>query len=111
MANFEVDVGGIGKFTFAKRRFRDQFRIEALATQLLGGPCDDDRLRAGALAFATLSVLTVSHPEGWDLEALDPYDPADSAAQLFKVHGALRDAEDRFRGQPAKDGARPGLAA
>jgi hypothetical protein len=96
-APLEVTVDGIGVFTFRHRALRDQFRIEGEASRLLGGPVDDPLLRAGAVAFATLAVLTITAPDGWNLDTLDPFDPSGSAGRLFQVHGALREAEDRFR--------------
>jgi hypothetical protein len=104
---FDVEVPDIGVFTFAHRRMKDQFRIEAVASRLLGGPVDDEALKMGAAAFATLSVLTVHAPDGWNLDDLDPLDGA-ATMRLFAVHGALREAEGRFRGGPADNGAAVG---
>jgi hypothetical protein len=95
----QVDVSGIGAFLFKSRTLRDQFRIEAEALRILGGPVDDEALRSGAIAFAALIVLTVEAPEGWDLDSFDPLDP-DDTAKVFTVHRSLRDAELRFRAGP-----------
>lgn len=108
---FELDVEGVGLFVFKHRTIRDTFKIEAEASRMLGGPIDDQSLRAGAAAFATLAVLTVTAPPEWDLEALDPFEPAETASKLLMVHGALRLAEERFRHPGQGDGAGQGAGA
>lgn len=103
-ANYEVEVDGIGSFTFRSRTIRDQFRIEAEASRVMGGPCEDEMLRQGAIQFATLLVLTVESPPAWDLEAFDPLDP-EATAKIFAVHRRLREVEAGFRpgsGEPGK---------
>lgn len=97
---YEVSVPDVGAFTFRKRQIKDQLRIEAEAVRTLGGPTEDGELRSIALTLATLQVLTVTAPAGWDLEALDPLEKADMD-RLYAVHRELRAAEDRFRGGSA----------
>ena len=96
---YPVEVPNVGTFTFRKRLIRDQIKIEAEALRITGGPTDDKNLRDIALAMATLLTLTVEGPEKWDVEQLDPLDK-DAAAQLWKVFGGLRIAEDKFRNAP-----------
>lgn len=105
---FDVEVEGIGAFTFRRRTMRDQFKIEGETSRLLGGPVNDPTLVAGAGAFAELAVLTVEAPADWDLEGLDPFAPVDSINTLWRVHGALRKEEERFRGNASGNGKRPG---
>jgi hypothetical protein len=95
-ANFPVEVDGIGSFIFKARTLRSQFLIEAEASRVMGGPCADEALRQGAIQLATLLVLTVEAPQGWDLEALDPLIPED-IAKVFTVHRRLREVEAGFR--------------
>lgn len=93
---FPVEVDGIGSFSFRQRTLRDQFAIEGEASRVLGGPCDDEALRAGAISFATLLVLTVESPPGWDIEGFDPLDP-DATGKIFEVARRLREVEATFR--------------
>lgn len=95
-ATFNVDVDGIGAFTFYKRTLRQQFKIEAEASRVLGGPIEDDVLKMGAGAYATLLVLTVEAPEGWDLDGFDPLND-DDTVKIFAVHRRLREVEAGFR--------------
>ncbi len=94
---FDVDVPDIGTFTFRKRTYRMQMRIEAEASRLLGGPVLDPWLQNGAEAVATLMVLSAVTPPGWDIDAIDPFAPEEGTSRLLKVYGALRDQERRFR--------------
>lgn len=100
---FPVPVDGVGTFTFRRRTMRDQLKIEAEATSILGAPLDgtDGRLSMSAVALATLGVLTVAAPDGWDLDAVDPLDE-EAVARVFAVYEAFRNEEARFRG-----GAKP----
>lgn len=102
--SFPVEVDGIGAFTFAKRTMRHQFQIEGEASRVLGGPCEDEALRSGAMSFATLLVLTVESPPGWDIEGFDPLDPAETA-KIFEVARRLREVEATFRPGSVSKGA------
>lgn len=93
---FDLEVEGIGAFTFRHRTMRDQFRIEGEAARFLGGPCDDQALHSGAVSFATLLILTVESPPGWDIEQVDPLDK-DALEQVFEVARRLREVEATFR--------------
>lgn len=101
---FPVEVDGIGSFVFRKRTMRDQFAIEGEASRVLGGPCEDDALRQGAISFATLLILAVENPPGWDIEGFDPLDPA-ATAKIFEVARRLRDTEATFRAGSTSTGA------
>lgn len=96
MSTYPVPVEGIGTFTMRKRMLRDQVRIQAEASRITGGPTDDPDIKDISLAMATLMVLTAEAPSGWDVEKIDPLDK-DASAQLWRVFGAVRVAEDRFR--------------
>lgn len=94
--NFTVTVPDIGSFTFRKRRVPDQVKIEAMALKFTDGPTDDAELRHIAMAWATLSTLTVEGPKGWDLEEIDPLEQSDTD-KMWAVWRALRKQEDTFR--------------
>lgn len=95
--SYPVSVDGVGDFVFRRRIMRDQFRIHAETTRILGGPVNDATLWNSAAAMATIGVLMVSGPtRDWNVETLDPLD-ADDVATLYKVHGRLLDEEETFR--------------
>ena len=105
-STFPVDVEDVGAFVFKRRTLDAQFKIEALATRMLGGETASDTLYRMAVTFATVSHLTVTAPEGWSVEDVDPLDN-EQMDRVQKVFGRLRAAEETFRaGSKAQ---RPGL--
>lgn len=94
---YSAEVEGIGTFFFARRTMRHEFRIQAEYSRLTEGvDTPTANLEIMAAVFSTLRVLTVKAPEGWDLDSLDPLEPADYAKAL-RVHDALRTKEGSFR--------------
>lgn len=92
-----VPVEGIGTFTFAKKTMRDQIAIEVEYSRLTEGvETVTNFLWNLATAISVLKVMTVTAPDGWDLDGLDPED-AESYAKLMQVWGALRDKQASFR--------------
>ena len=92
-----LDVPGTGSFTFRRRVMADTFRIGAEYSRLTEGvSAPSPWLDAFATAYATLKVLTVEAPAGWDMAEMDPEDDA-SYAKIMGVFGTLRAAEARFR--------------
>jgi hypothetical protein len=103
-----VPVDGIGVFTFSKKTMRDQFAIESEYSRLTEGvDTVTSFLWNMANAFANLLVLTVTAPEGWDLESLDPED-AEDWNKLQAVWSALRDKQLSFRKSAKAGGEVPG---
>lgn len=95
--DFYIEVEPHGTFTFARRTMRDELRILAEVSRLTEGlenPTNQLSVLAGWIA--PLKVLTVKAPDGWDIDTMDPLDPA-VYEKLIKVYGALRDKEDSFR--------------
>lgn len=100
--DFQITVDGIGTFTFARRRLRDEMAIGAEFSRLTEGVETPTPYLASVAGWvSTLKVLTVEAPEGWDIDAMDPLDE-DTYAKLVTVHTALRDKEGSFR-----SGAKP----
>jgi hypothetical protein len=93
---FSITVPSVGDFTFRRRSLPAQLRIEAEALRILGGPAHDDGLMVTALALATIAVLAVTVPDGWNTDDIDPLDN-ESVAKVFAVVAALREAEQRHR--------------
>lgn len=95
--DFQAPVDGIGTFTFARRRMRDEMAIAAEFSRLTEGvETPTPYLASVAGWISTLKVLTVASPDGWDIDAMDPLDE-DTYANLVKVHTALREKEGSFR--------------
>lgn len=103
---FQVEVEGIGTFTFARRAMRDHIKIAVEFSKLTDGVETPSRnLEFIADIIATLRVLTVEAPDGWDmdLDKLDPLDD-DTFPRILKVFTALREKELSFRQD--KDGGK-----
>lgn len=97
--DFPVQVEGIGTFTFARRTLNDEVKIQVQYARLTEGvETPTPWLFHFATWLATLKVLMVAAPDGFDLEALDPLDE-NTYTTLEKVFRALREQEDRFRGK------------
>ena len=108
--DFTVPVEGIGAFTFAKRKLRDEMAIAAEYSRLTEGvDTPTPFLEAVAGWISTLKVLTVAAPDDWNIEDMDPLD-AGTFAKLRTVHAALREKEGSFRGAGKKPGAAEGKA-
>lgn len=109
--DFVVPVDGIGTFTFAKKTMRDQIAIEVEYSRLTEGiETVTNFLWNLASSVSVLKVLTVTAPDGWNLDALDPEEP-ESYDKLMKVWSALRDKQASFRKGNQGDGAAPGAEA
>lgn len=110
MHEFRVPVAGIGDFLFRKRTFRDGLAIRGEYERLVGGnEAPSQWLDAMASSWASVKVLLVEAPAGFDAESLDP-DDDESYAKLVKIGAALAEKERSFRRQPEGQGAqgRPG---
>lgn len=93
MAKLRVVVPGIGTFRFRHRTLKDELRIGVEYSRLTEDVESPTKwLAVLATIIATLSVLTVRAPDGWDIEAMDPLDP-ETYLRLVAVHNALIAAE------------------
>ena len=100
--DYPVEVDGVGNFMFARRTMRDELRINAEYLRLTEGvEVAGSDLNIMADWMATLKVLTVSAPEGWDVEKLDPLEP-ENFEKMSKVFHKLREKENSFRKGSAK---------
>lgn len=96
-------VEGIGNFKFAKRTMHDEIKVQVEYARMIDGVVATDWLALVCGWIAALTVLTVSAPDGWDMEDIDPLDD-DSYAKLAKVHSALVAKELSFRSRPKASG-------
>ncbi len=95
--DFHVTVEGVGTFSFARRTMRDELRLSAEYSRITEGadpvPQWFDFI---ATAIAALKVLTVSAPDGWDVDQMDPLDDT-TYDRITSVFRALREKEGSFR--------------
>lgn len=110
VTDFHLDVEGIGTFTFGKRSFRDEFKIQASYARLIQGTVPTDWLAAVSGWVSVIEVLCVTAPDGWSLWDLDPLDD-DSYEKLSRVHAALAEKERSFRRNRGSKNAGNGAGA
>ena len=96
-SDFTVEVEGVGRFTFGRRRMRDEVAIQVEYARLIDGVEPTVWLQTVCGWISVLSVLTVRAPAGWNIDELDPLDPV-TYEQMGKVFDALSDKERSFRG-------------
>lgn len=101
--DFVVNVEGVGSFTFGRRTMRDEIAIQVEYARIIDGVTPTPWLENVGGWMATLRILTVRAPEGWDLDDMDPLEP-ETYENLFRVYSALREKEDFFRGKSKADG-------
>lgn len=109
--DFFVDVEGVGRFSFAQRKMADEMKISVEYSIMTQG-IDTPTVWLGIMAGyqSQLKVLTVSAPDGWDLDEMDPLDDG-TYEKIIKVHSALRDKENSFRKKPAQIGEAGGAGS
>lgn len=94
--DFTLDVEGVGRFVFGRRTMADEIKIHVEYSRLTEAVNPTPWLDSVATWLSTLKVLMVRAPDGFDMEALDPFD--DGVYQkLVKVHLALSEKERSFR--------------
>lgn len=97
--DYIVQVESVGSFTFGRRTMRDEIAVQVEFARIIDGVEPTAWLQAVGGWISTLRVLTVRAPEGWDVESMDPTDPA-TYAKLQLVYEALSDKETSFRRRP-----------
>lgn len=98
--DFTVSVDGVGDFTFARRTLGDSIKIRRDYLRLCGGEEGEKDLEISCYAniTATVGVLCVSAPAGWeDPEKLDMTASPDVLDQLLTLYDKLKEKEDSFR--------------
>lgn len=109
-SDFVVEVEGIGRFVFARRKMADEIQIQVEYAGLIQGVEPTQWLENVCGWVAAFKVLMVQAPKGWDLEEMDPLDEG-TFANLMKVYRAFRDKERSFRPKPAQASEGTGEAA
>lgn len=108
--DFDVTVEGVGVFTFGRRKMADEIAIQVEYARMIDGVQPTDWLALVAGWIASLKVLTVRAPAGWDIEEMDPLDD-ETYGRLMRVHAALVEQEHSFRGKHAAGGEGAGARA
>lgn len=108
--DFTVQVDGVGSFAFGKRTMRDEIAIQVEYARIIDGVEPTAWLATVGGWLASLRVLTVRAPADWDVDDMDPLDPA-TYEKLGRVHEALKEQERSFRRQPGVSGAAGGAGA
>lgn len=94
--DFVVPVEKIGTFVFGRRTMADEVRIQVEYSRLTEGVPPSEWLSLLATWLSVLKIMTVSAPEGWNVDEMDPTDE-DTYTALFTVHSALVTKEGSFR--------------
>lgn len=100
--DFQVNVEGVGAFTFGRRTMQDEIKIQVEYARLIEGVEPTEWLQTVCGWLAAFKVLTVLAPEGWDIDAMDPLDN-DTYKNMALVYGALREKERSFRSSASTD--------
>lgn len=95
-SDFSVDVEGVGRFTFGRRKMRDELAIQREYADIIGGVHPTPWLEAVGGWISHMRVLTVHAPADWDLDEMDPLEP-ETYSKLNRVYSALREKEGSFR--------------
>ncbi len=105
--DFSIDVEGIGRFVFARRKMADEIKIQVEYARLIEGVEPTTWLAAVAGWISALSVLTVIAPAGWNIDEMDPTED-ETYSRMNAVHKALLQKEGSFRTKPNQDGSATG---
>lgn len=108
--DFTVTVEGLGDFIFGRRVKKDQYKIRGIYARMTGDNWKEDGTVGDMEAWmhANLEVLTVTSPETFSLDKLDPLIDSEDDDRLSKIYVALRQKELSFRPKPATPGAGAG---
>lgn len=105
--DFVVPVEGEGNFTFARRTMQYEIDIQVEYAKMIDGATPTDWLATMCGWIATLRILTVRAPAGWDIDKMDPLED-DTYARIMKVNRALNAKEGSFRRKSAVGSAPSG---
>jgi len=100
--DFQVNVEGVGAFTFGRRTMQDEIKIQVEFARLIEGVEPTQWLQTVCGWIAALKVLTVFAPEGWNIEEMDPLDNK-TYTNMGLVYDALREKERSFRSSATAD--------
>lgn len=100
--DFPVEIEGVGTFIFGRRTLKDELRIQAEYSRITEGvETPTLMLYTLGIAIATIRVLMVQAPVGFDLDTLDPIED-DTFIQLQSVYEGVKAKEYSFRKKSGK---------
>lgn len=100
--DFPVEIEGVGTFIFGRRTLKDELRIQAEYSRITEGvETPTLMLYTLGIAIATIRVLMVQAPQGFDLDALDPIEE-DTFTLLQSVYEGVKAKEYSFRKKSGK---------
>lgn len=108
--DFAVDVEGVGRFVFGRRRMADEIKIHVEYSRLTEAVDPTPWLDSVATWMATLKVMCVLAPADFVVDEMDPLDE-DTYTKLMKVYLALTEKERSFRGGKTQAGKAGGQGA
>lgn len=94
--DFDLDVEGVGRFTFGRRKMRDELAIQVEYARIIDGTIPTGWLSNIAGWLAAFRILMVTAPEDFDIDEMDPADPG-TYERMGRVYGRLKEEEARFR--------------
>lgn len=102
--DFNVDVEGIGRFTFARRKMGDVAKIRSRYNVMTEGNYTQEGYIAdmSSWGIVTLQTLMVAQPDSFNIDDLDPLMDPDCEKKVTAIYNALRNKEDSFRPKQAQ---------
>lgn len=94
--DFSVDVEGVGRFVFGRRRMADEMKIHVEYARLTEAVEPTPWLDSVATWLSTLKIMTVVAPPEFAIEDMDPLDD-ETYKKLGRVYSALAEKEGSFR--------------
>jgi len=100
--DFSILLDGIGTFTFNRKSYGAQIKIDAVRARILGANYDIEKVDATLNMHASLvglySALVVSCPPGWEnIEQVDMTEEPDLDNKILELYMELRARLDSFR--------------
>lgn len=110
--DFFVEVDGIGRLGFARRKLIDQFKIRGLYSAATSGNFDaaGNMADLGALAYVTIQTLIVPSSGQFDIDLIDPLMDDNAEEEIMRIWIALREKERSFRPNKKTNSATTGEA-
>ena len=108
--DFSVDVEGVGRFIFGRRKMADEMKIHVEYARMTEAVEPTPWLDSVATWLATLKVMTVMAPADFALDDLDPLDD-EVYAKLMRTCLALAEKERSFRRKPNEESQAGGAPA
>jgi hypothetical protein len=100
-SDFDINVEGVGKFSFGRRKMSDEIQVQVEYASLIQGVEPTEWLQTVCGWISVFKVMMVSCPKDWDLEEMDPLD-LETYKQMRLVYESFREKEKSFRSRAAE---------